>query len=117
MPLNFEGLIVPNVSWKVRNSASPARDFESAAMAMDWNASGHVQRARFAFGGVAETPLRVAEDEEAVTGQFWNEGALARVQAILDRRLAPITDARGSKEYRLQVSKSLVERFWWEHRS
>jgi xanthine dehydrogenase small subunit len=89
----------------------------SAAMAMDWDAGGRVHRARFAFGGVAETPLRVVEAEEAVTGQFWNEAALERVQRIMERALTPISDARGSKEYRLEVSKSLVEKFWWEHRS
>jgi xanthine dehydrogenase small subunit len=89
----------------------------SAAMAMDRDAGGRVHRARFAFGGVAETPLRVVEAEEAVTGQFWNEGTLERVQRIMERALTPISDARGSKEYRLEVSKSLVEKFWWEHRS
>ena len=89
----------------------------SAAMAMDWDAGGRVHRARFAFGGVAETPLRVVEAEETVTGQFWNEAALERVRRIMERTLTPISDARGSKEYRLEVSKSLVEKFWWEHRS
>jgi len=89
----------------------------SAAMAMDRDAGGRVHRARFAFGGVAETPLRVVEAEEAVTGHFWNEATLERVQRIMERALTPISDARGSKEYRLEVSKSLVEKFWWEHRS
>jgi len=86
----------------------------SAAFAMDRDASGRVQRARFAFGGVAETPVRVSEAEDAVTGQIWNDTAVARVQRILDRTLTPISDARGSREYRLQVSKSLVEKFWWD---
>ena len=26
-----------------------------------------------------------------------------------------MSDHRGSGEYRLEVSKSLVEKFWWEH--
>ena len=34
---------------------------------------------------------------------------------ILDRTLQPMSDHRGSKEYRLEVSKSLVEKFRWEH--
>ncbi len=89
----------------------------SAAMAMDWDAGGRVRRARFVFGGVAATPLRVVDAEAAVNGQFWNDAALERVQRALDRTLTPISDARGSKEYRLQVSTSLVEKFWWEQRS
>ena len=38
----------------------------AAAMALDVDDRGHVQRARFAFGGVAATPLRLVEAEEAV---------------------------------------------------
>ena len=86
----------------------------SAAMAMDCDPDGRVRRARFAFGGVAATPLRVREAEEAVTGQLWTEAAVERVHRILDRTLAPISDARGSAAYRQQVAKSLVEKFFWE---
>ena len=89
----------------------------AAAMAMDWDGKRRVRRARFAFGGVASTPIRVAEAEAAVMGQLWNEAAVERIQRILDRTLTPISDMRGSKEYRLHVSKSLVEKFWWERRA
>jgi xanthine dehydrogenase small subunit len=89
----------------------------AACMAMDWNGSGRVRRARFAFGGVAATPVRVEEAERVVADQPWNEAAVERVQQILDVTLRPMSDHRGSKEFRLEVSKSLVEKFWWEHRS
>ena len=89
----------------------------AACMAMDWNSSGRIRRARFAFGGVAATPIRVEEAERAVTGQPWNEAVVERVQQILETTLRPMSDHRGSKEFRLEVSKSLVEKFWWEHRS
>jgi xanthine dehydrogenase small subunit len=88
----------------------------AAAMAVDLDGSGRVRRARFAFGGVAATPVRILEAEEAVANQTWNDGAVERVQRILDRVLQPMSDHRGSKEYRLEVSKSLVERYRWEHR-
>lgn len=89
----------------------------AAAMAMDWESSGYIRRARFAFGGVAATPLRILEAETAVVNQPWNEAAVERVQRILGRTLTPMSDHRGSKEYRLEVSKSLVEKFWWERPS
>ena len=89
----------------------------AAAMALDRDATGRVRRARFAFGGVAATPLRVHEAEDAVLGQPWNEAAVERVQRILDRTLTPMSDHRGSKAYRLEVSKSLVEKFWREGRA
>ena len=89
----------------------------AAAMAMDRESSGQIRRARFAFGGVAATPVRMLEAERSVVNQPWNEAAVERVQRILERTLTPIGDHRGSKEYRLQVSKSLVEKFWWERAS
>jgi xanthine dehydrogenase small subunit len=87
----------------------------AAAFAVDLDRGGVVSRARFAFGGVAATPVRVIEAERAVVGQAWTQGAVGRVQRILDTALTPIGDHRGTKEYRRAVSKSLVEKFWWEH--
>ena len=89
----------------------------AAAMAIDRDGSGRVRRARFAFGGVAATPVRIGEAEAAAVGQPWNEAAVERVQRIIDRTLTPMSDHRGSRDYRLQVSKSLVEKFWWETRA
>ena len=87
----------------------------AAAMALDVDPRGHVQRARFALGGVAATPLRVVDAEASVLDQPWNDAAVERVRAIFDRTLRPLSDHRGTKEYRLEVSKSLVEKFHWEH--
>jgi xanthine dehydrogenase small subunit len=92
----------------------------AAAMAMDWDKSGRVARARFAFGGVAAVPLRALAAEEAVIGphggQRWNDAAVQRVQAALDKTLEPISDHRGSAAYRIAVAKSLVAKFLWERR-
>jgi xanthine dehydrogenase small subunit len=88
----------------------------AAAMAMDWDSAGRVARARFAFGGVAPIPLRATAAEESIIGQRWNEAAVEHVQAALGRTLKPISDHRGSAEYRLEVSKILVTKFLWERR-
>ena len=90
----------------------------AAAMAIDRDATGRVRRARFAFGGVARHAGSHRRRPSARSiGQTWNEAAVARVQAVLDRTLTPMSDHRGSTEYRLEVSKSLVEKFWWEGRA
>ena len=88
----------------------------AAAMAIDRDRSCRVSRARFAFGGVAASPLLVGEAGQVASGQPWNEGAVERVQQVLDRVLTPLSDHRGSKDYRREVSKSLIEKFWWESR-
>jgi xanthine dehydrogenase small subunit len=88
----------------------------AAALAMDWDSSGKIARARFAFGGVAPVPLRAIEAEEAITGQRWNEASVERAQEALSRAIRPITDHRGSTDYRVEVAKSLLAKFLWERR-
>ena len=88
----------------------------AAGMAMDWDSSGRVARARFAFGGVAATPLRIEIAESAAEGHRWNDAAVERVQAAIERVLQPITDHRGSADYRIAMAKSLIGKFLWEHR-
>ena len=87
----------------------------AAGFALDLDSSGRVTRARFAFGGVAATPLRVYAAEEAILGQRWNESAAQQVQAVLAGALKPMGDHRGSAEYRRDVSQSLIGKFLWEH--
>ncbi len=84
----------------------------AAAFAID-APEGFVTRARVAFGGVAATPLRVRDAEAALEGQPWTLEAVARVQDVLGRVLTPLSDHRGSRDYRLAVSSSLVEKCWW----
>jgi xanthine dehydrogenase small subunit len=87
----------------------------AAGFAIDLDRSGRVSRARFAFGGVAATPLRVYAAEEATLGERWNNALVRRVQSALEKALHPISDHRGSAEYRREVAKSLIEKFCWEH--
>jgi xanthine dehydrogenase small subunit len=89
----------------------------AAAMALDRDAAGRVTRARLAFGGVAATPLRAVDAEAAAERQPWTTATVERVQRALERTLAPISDARGSAEYRKQVASSLVEKFYEESRT
>lgn len=102
--------------YKIAKRPSDDISTVAAAMALDLDGSGFVRRSRFAFGGVAATPLRIIEAENAIAGQPWNEAAVGRVQQILERTLRPVDDHRGSREYRLEVSKGLVEKYQLECR-
>jgi xanthine dehydrogenase small subunit len=86
----------------------------AAAMAMDWDGSGRIARARFAWGGVAAVPIRTVAAEDAAVGYRWNDATVERAQAALERTIQPIGDHRGSAEYRLAVAKSLIAKFLWE---
>ena len=89
----------------------------AAGMAIDADAGGVVRRARFAFGGVAARPIRATEAEAVVEGHTWTEDVVARAQAVLGTTLTPLGDHRGSQAYRLEVSRSLIAKCWWEGRA
>ncbi|HTV00240.1 MAG TPA: FAD binding domain-containing protein [Luteitalea sp.] len=87
----------------------------AAAFAID-EVDGRVSTARFAYGGVAATPVRVATAEAAAFGRPWDGEAVVRVQQALAGALQPLSDHRGSAEYRRQVSCDLIEQFATECR-
>ncbi|NQV19921.1 MAG: FAD binding domain-containing protein, partial [Rhodospirillales bacterium] len=85
----------------------------SVAFALDV-ANGQVTRARAAFGGVADRPIRAHAVENALIGQDWTlETARAAASAVL-QSISPIDDARGSAVYRNAVCVNMLERLWWE---
>jgi xanthine dehydrogenase small subunit len=86
----------------------------AAAIALAFDDNRRVRAARLAFGGVAPTPIRSVEAEAALVGQPWSAAAVERAQEALDRALSPISDHRGSREYRSAVAKSLIDKCLWE---
>jgi xanthine dehydrogenase small subunit len=90
-------------------------DISTVAAAFAVELEGHiVSRARLAFGGVAPTPVRAREAEEALEGRPWNAEAIHAASDKLRRALSPITDHRGSAAYRGAVAARLLEKFWCE---
>jgi xanthine dehydrogenase small subunit len=83
----------------------------AACFAVTLDQAGRVERARFAYGGVASTPIRAREAEEAVEGRAWDRDALRRAQEVLARILKPISDHRGSAEYRLALAQMLLAKY------
>jgi xanthine dehydrogenase small subunit len=71
---------------------------------------GRVAEARIAFGGMAGIPARARSCEAALIGKSWSdETAEAAAEALADD-FQPLTDLRGSAEYRLAAAANLVRR-------
>jgi len=66
---------------------------------------------RIALGSVAPIPLRCLKTEDALRGQRIAQPLLEIGKAELAREIAPITDIRSTKDYRLRVSLNLLEDF------
>jgi CO/xanthine dehydrogenase FAD-binding subunit len=68
--------------------------------------------ARFAFGAVAPTPFVVRDDSGALVPNGTDASARAAALRALFSRARPITDVRGSREYRSAMLEVMTERTW-----
>lgn len=72
---------------------------------------GSCNRARVSIGGVAARPVRIPEAEAALTGQHL-DGRLSelslRLESLLPGSIEPITDHRGSAEYKMLLTRGLL---------
>jgi xanthine dehydrogenase small subunit len=84
----------------------------AAAFAVDVAADGRVARARLAFGGIAERPIRAVALENALIGRPWTmeSVAAAGLRSIADGVGTPLTDLRGSAGYRRAMIGRLLEK-------
>ena len=88
-----------------RNGTSVA--IASLALMFDM-ADGVIAEPRIALGSVAPTSLRVRATEGALSGVEPSPGNIKQAGEILKQEVKPITDIRGSAEYRRAVSALLL---------
>lgn len=73
---------------------------------------GHIASARVAFGGMAATPRRAPACEAALTGAPPTLATFERAAAALRTDYTPLTDVRGSADYRRDAAANLLVRLW-----
>jgi CO/xanthine dehydrogenase FAD-binding subunit len=81
-----------------------------AAVALSLDESGTCTAARVAIGAVAPTALLVPAAADALVGSTLDDDALNRAAAAATAAASPITDKRGTVEYRKKVVGVLVRR-------
>ena len=67
-----------------------------------------VEDIRIALGGVAPTPIRARKTESSFKAQSLDWDRISVLSVTVTEEISPITDVRGSAEYRRQVSVSLL---------
>lgn len=85
-----------------------------AAFRLTLDDAGKVENIRIAYGGMAGTPKRAARAEAALVGKSWNEGAVDAAMAAMNEDFSPLTDMRGSADYRMVTARNLLKRFYLE---
>lgn len=71
---------------------------------------GVVVEPRLAFGGMAATPIRAIKAEKALNGFELSANTVSNAQHAMSEELNPLSDARASAAYRLQVAQNLLQR-------
>ncbi|MEM8749371.1 MAG: xanthine dehydrogenase small subunit [Pseudomonadota bacterium] len=72
---------------------------------------GQMSDCRIAFGGMAATPIRVPSAEAAMIGKKWDNESCESARQAIEAQLSPMTDFRGSADYRSRVAANLMVRF------
>jgi xanthine dehydrogenase small subunit len=85
----------------------------TAAMLMT-RTDGRIDAMRVAYGGVAPVVMRLPKTEEFLAGRPIALETFARAGEIARGEVSPISDVRGTKEYRLQLAANLMQKFYYD---
>ncbi len=87
----------------------------TAAMLMRRN-DGRIDSIRIAYGGVAPVVLRLTKTEEFLAGRAFEKSSFVAAGEVALSEIAPISDVRGTKEYRLQLAENVLQKFYYDTR-
>jgi xanthine dehydrogenase iron-sulfur cluster and FAD-binding subunit A len=102
-------------SYKIGKRGTDDISIVAAAFTVDLDESDCVLHTRLAYGGVAATPVRAIAIEQQLIGQPWTLETVQRLKPALKETFTPLTDLRGSAEYRRMLVANLFEKFFVEH--
>lgn len=89
----------------LRNGASCSVVSVAVWLVADGN---QVEEIRIAVGGAAPTPIRAKKTERVFKGKKLDWKKIENLSGEIVKEISPITDVRGSAEYRRQVSVKLL---------
>jgi xanthine dehydrogenase small subunit len=87
----------------------------TAAVLMELNGAGDtIQCVRIAYGGVAPVVLRLPKTEAFLAGKPFEEDVLREAGRLARTEVTPITDVRGSADFRLQLAENILAKFYFD---
>ena len=102
-------------SYKIGKRGTDDISIVAAAFVIDLDADQKILHARLAYGGVAATPIRAIAVESMLVGQSWTMETVRSVKPALHEVFTPLSDLRGSADYRKMLVGNLFEKFFVEH--
>ena len=89
-------------------------DISAFTAAIRLRMNGHIEEARVAYGGVAPTVVRLPKTEAFLSGKTPSLELFERAGELARGEIKPITDVRGSADYRLQLAQNIMSKFYYE---
>ncbi len=114
IPKTIHGVKRLSQSYKIGKRGTDDISIVAAAYAIDLDSDHKIVHARLGYGGVAATPIRAIAVENTLIGQPWTMATIQHVKPLLKEAFTPLTDLRGSAEYRKLLVANLFEKFFVE---
>jgi xanthine dehydrogenase small subunit len=73
-----------------------------------------IRTPRVAYGGVGPTVVRMRDTERFLTGRPFTEETFRQAGEVAASEIRPLSDVRGSADYRLQLARNVLQRFFHE---
>jgi len=89
-------------------------DISAFTAAIRLRMNGRIDDARIAFGGVAPTVIRLPKTESFLKGKAPSLDVFERAGELARSEIKPISDVRGSADYRLQLAENIMVKFWYD---
>jgi xanthine dehydrogenase small subunit len=75
---------------------------------------GSIYGVRIAYGGVGPVVLRLPKTEKFLEGKAFEWKTFAEAGDMAGQEITPISDVRGSKDFRYQLAANIMQKFYFE---
>jgi xanthine dehydrogenase small subunit len=75
---------------------------------------GSIADPRVVYGGVGPLVLRLPQTESFLAGKQPRLEVFEQAGRVARREITPISDVRGSADYRLQLAENILPKFWYD---
>jgi xanthine dehydrogenase small subunit len=75
-----------------------------------------IAEAAIAFGAVGPTVIRARRTEEFLRGRTLDEDSMLQAGEVAVAEISPISDVRGAADYRYQLTRNILLKFYFESR-
>ncbi len=112
IPRPADGAVVR--SYKVSKRRDVDISTVSSCFRLNLDDRGDIREIVLAYGGMADRVRRASLTERWLAGRRWERATVEAAMAVVDTDFGPISDVRGSAEFRRIIARNLLLKFWNE---